>query len=184
MYFCLNCVTGYENKVQQLVCRFLINNSSKENKVWFPMKENTERHNGRSVKVSRPMFPGYLFIYWSGDDEKDFPFEDIQRIKGVSKFLRYDDKSACLKGKDNLFAIWLHNNNGLIAQSKVLLQPGQKLCIVQGPLTGFDGQVVKVDKHHRNVTVRFDVAGIINDVIFSVEFIEKNITVEKLLRTV
>lgn len=183
MYFCLSCTTGSENKTRLLVEKELKRLAPCNFKVYFPTKEQTHRIKGKPVNVNLPLFPGYLFIYWEDEDEKTFPFYMIKRIPEARRFLCYDDRTCALKGRDHLFATWIDDNNGTISQSKVLYTPGQKLHIVQGPLTGFDGQVVSVDRHHRQISVLFDIGGISNIVKFSVEFLQSNTLQTKLTDT-
>ena len=95
-------------------------------------------------------------------------------MTGVVRVLKYNDGSHNLQGSDAVYARWIHTNNGIIRQSKVLLQEGQRLHILEGPLKGMDANVVKVDKHHKRIKVRIDFAGRETDIIFSVEFVEKS----------
>jgi len=163
-------MTSKEEEAKYLLEKLLVS-LPQESIVWFPVKENREKHKGVVTTVSRPMFRGYLFIYWEGVVEKEFPFIEARRLKDVIRFLRYDDGSHALKGKDLEFAKWIHMHRGNITQSKVVFKEGQKLHICEGPLVGFDGNVVKVDKHHKRIVLRFEIGGIISDVNFSVEFL-------------
>ena len=65
-------------------------------------------------------------------------------------------------------------HDGLIGKSVVRIREGQRVHICEGPLTGFDGNVVKVDKHHKRITLRFEVGGIVSEVNFSVDFINES----------
>ena len=174
MYFCINCVTGKEEEIRNRITKFLSLNITQDYQVWFPLKENSEKRNQKTETRNRPLFPGYLFIWWSGEDEADFPFYDVYLMTGVVRVLKYDDGTHNLQGSDAVYARWIHTNNGLIRQSKVLLQEGQRLHILEGPLKGMDGNVVKVDKHHKRIKVRIDFAGRETDIVFSVEFVEKS----------
>ena len=176
MYFCLNCVFAKEEETRLRLTRFLENNVKEESLVWFPKKEVKEKRQGKYEVVIKPMFSNYLFIYWDGEKEVDFPFWDIIRMPTVVRILRYDDGTHALKGKDLSFAKWIHMNDGFIRQSKVLVREGQKVHIMEGPLKGFDGNVIKVDKHHKRVTLRFELGGTISDVSFTVDFIYANAT--------
>ena len=171
MYFCLYCLSSKEETICTQVTNLLCAQTDREFRVWFPKKEVSERHRGKDVKVEKPLFPSYLFIYWESDTEEGFPFFEIRRIPGAVKFLHYDDGSSALKGKDLAFAQWIHMYGGFIKQSKVVFREGQKVHICEGPLRGFDGNVVKVDRHHKRITLRFEIAGNISDVSFSVEFL-------------
>ena len=174
MYFCINCVTGKEEEIRNRITKFLSLNIQQDYQVWFPLKENSERRNQKTETRNRPLFPGYLFIWWNGEDEKCFPFYDLYLMTGVVRVLKYNDGSHNLQGSDAVYARWIHTNNGIIRQSKVLLQEGQRLHILEGPLKGMDANVVRVDKHHKRIKVRIDFAGRETDIIFSVEFVEKS----------
>ena len=156
------------------VTKFLNINVAEQTQVWFPVKQNTETRRGVESVADRPLFPGYLFIWWNGENEKVFPFFDLYRLSGVVRILRYDNDTYALTGNDLAYAQWIHANNGVIRRSKVILREGQRLHIVEGPLKGMDGNVVKVDKHRKRITVRFDFAEKQTDILFSVEFLERN----------
>jgi len=174
VYFCLNCFAGKEEKVRSSASRCLEKAGVGDFQIWFPLKQNSERRQGVTELRDRPLFPGYLFIWWDGTDESLFPFNEIHKINGAIKFLRYESGNRALMGTDLAYAEWIHLNRGVIRQSKVRLQEGQRLQIVEGPLKGFDGNVTKVDKHGRRIKVRFDIGGITSDVTFSVEFLESH----------
>ena len=173
MYFCLYCLSSKEETVCTAMEGLLDRSSGIEHSVWFPKKEVSERRRGVVSKVEKPMFPSYLFVFWGGE-ESDFPFFEIRRIPGVVRFLDYDDGWFALKGKDLAFAEWIHMYGGVIKQSKVILRKGQKVHISEGPLRGFDGNIVKIDRHHKRITLQFDIAGNISRVSFSVDFITEN----------
>lgn len=178
----MGCKTGKENlAVDQ--CKKLISDSPASEydfAVWFPSKEVTEKHGTTYTKVTRPLFPGYVFIRWDGLDESQFPFSGLQKLPPVVKVLNYSDRSHALIGNDLKYAMWIDSNSGFITQSKVFFTPGQKIHIVQGPLVGFDGNVVKVDRHHKRITLRFDFDGNSTEISFTVDFLEQNITAKNL----
>ena len=173
MYFCLHVVTGKEIEAKTSIER-LLTDLNEEAVVWFPTKENRERKKGVEMTVTKPLFPGYLFIYWEGDNELYFPQIDIRRTTNVMRFLRYDDGTTQLRGKDLEFAKWIHMHRGNIKRSKVVFKEGQKVHICEGPLLGFDGNVVKVDKHHKRITLSFELGGNTTLVNFSVDFLSNS----------
>lgn len=173
MYFCVNVMTSKENEAKADLEKILVQ-LPQESCVWFPVKENTERRHGKESVVAKPLFCGYLFVFWDGQHEIDFPFYEARKDKNVIRFLRYDDGSHALKGKDLEFAKWIHMHRGTIKRSKVVFKEGQRLHICEGPLMGFDGNVVKVDRHHRRIVLRFEIGGVVSDVNFSVEFLSSS----------
>lgn len=175
VYFCLSCLTTKEEETRERVTKFLSGATDCEFLVWFPKKEVREKRMGRYESVEKPMFSNYIFIYWGGESETDFPFYDLKRIPTVLRILGYDDNTHALKGKDLEFAKWIHTHDGHIKQSKVIYREGQRIQIADGPLKGFDGNVIKVDKHHKRITVRFMFGDTVSDISFSVDFLSKDI---------
>ena len=163
-----------EEDVEKRINKCLTERLEEDFLVWIPKKEVRERRNGRTEVRERPMFTGYLFLFWEGSDEKQFPIFEMRRIPGLTRILAYDDGSHALKGRDLEFAHWIHMNGGYIKQSKVLFTEGQRIHICEGPLRGFDGNIVKVDKHHKRIVLRFEIGGNVSDVSFTVEFLNSN----------
>ncbi|MBR2282546.1 MAG: hypothetical protein IJ863_07995 [Spirochaetales bacterium] len=178
MYFCLSVMTSKEEEARLKVSNLLRTDGFESFLVWFPMKEVTERRLGHCEVTGKPLLPGYIFIFWEGDREIDFPFHKIRRVPGVIRILEYDDGTHNLKGKDMEYAKWIHMHDGFIRQSKVIYRPGQKLHITEGPLKGFDGNVIKVDKHHKRITLMFELGEIRNEVSFTVEFLNTSSTTD------
>ena len=174
MYIGVHRAAAKEEGAEQRRCKLLSSALEEEFLVWFPMKEVKEKRAGKYESVDKPMFSGYLFMYWEGSDERRFPIFEMKRLPTVINILDYDDGSHALKGKDLEFARWLHMHGGYIKQSKVIYREGQRIHICDGPLKGFDGNVVKVDKHHKRIVLRFDIGGNVTDVSFSVDFLDSN----------
>lgn len=175
MYFCLSCLTLKEEETRESIMKLLESLELEgETTVWFPKKQTREKFRGQYRLVDRPMLPGYLFIYWDGEEEIKFPFYEVRKVPTVIRFLHYDDRSCALKGSDEAFAKWIHMYDGNIGPSKVSFKEGQKIHICSGPLLGFDGNVVKVDRHHSRITVRFKIGENCSDVNFSVDFLSQN----------
>ena len=174
VYFCLSCMTTKEEETRERVSKFLAQKTDEEFLVWFPKKEVREKRKGQYESIEKPLFSNYIFIFWNGDNEIEFPFFELKKIPTVLRILGYDDGTHALKGKDLAFAKWIHTHDGHIKQSKVIYREGQRIQITDGPLKGFDGDVIKVDKHHKRITVRFKLGDTVSDVSFSVEFLSRS----------
>jgi len=178
MYFCIHCYSGKESEAKRLIAKQLSELGIEDFDIWFPTREVKIRRNGVFHNAEKALFEGYLFMFWDGDNEIEFPFRQLQAIPGVVRFLTYSNGSRSLIGRDLDLVNWVHTNDGKIKESKVLITEGKRVHFIEGPLVGFDGSVVKIDKHHKKVTVRFEIGTQVTDVSFSAEFIEKNITIE------
>ncbi|MCR4676111.1 MAG: hypothetical protein K5634_02640 [Sphaerochaetaceae bacterium] len=177
MYFCLSCLTGKESQAVENVQKYLEENIAEDFSVWFPQKINRDKKKGVYTEHKFPLFPGYLFIYWGGEDEINFPFHEIRKIPQIVKILKYENNSHALLGSDYNFAHWIHENDGEIKPSRVFCKEGSRLRIISGPLVGMDANVIKVDKHHKRITLRFTVGDKTSDISFSVDFINTSTSV-------
>ncbi|MDY4889702.1 MAG: transcription termination/antitermination NusG family protein [Sphaerochaetaceae bacterium] len=171
MYYCLHCLTGYEDSVSHEIERLFRLGGFRDALVWFPKKVCRIRGNGKPREEHRPLYPGYLFISFDEDDEL-FPFFDIRRLKNVIRFLSYSDGTCYLRGGDLSVARWIHRFDGDIAISKVVYKPGEKLKIIDGPMQGMDGLVKKVDRHHKKIWIDFGLDGLLGNVSFDVDFLD------------
>ena len=104
MYFCVHCTAAKEEEAKKRITKLLSSALEEEFLVWFPMKEVKEKRAGKYESVDKPMFSGYLFMYWEGSDERRFPIFEMKRLPTVINILDYDDGSHALKGKDLEFA--------------------------------------------------------------------------------
>lgn len=103
------------------------------------------------------LFPSYIFL---GLDElsTDF-FMTLRAIKGFCRILPENDSPQQLKGAslDELsFFISKGEHWGI---SRVVFLPGQKIKAVSGPLAGYEGNIVMVNKKRKQVTVQSNLTG-------------------------
>lgn len=118
---------------------------------------------GRKL-VSKPMFPGYLFIRHSLDKGT---YIEVRRSKGLVSILgeRWDRLSSIPDGE--IDAVRKVADAELAALHFPYLREGQRVRILGGPLAGVEGIFVKGDVHkgllvltlellHRSVAVEID----------------------------
>ena len=65
-------------------------------------------------------------------------------------------------------------NNRITDISLIDIKEGNKIEVVEGPLVGFEGRILKVNLHKRTVSVLLDMCGREIEVLLGIDFIKKN----------
>ena len=98
-WFVLHTQSGYENKVRQnLEARTKsMNMEERIHEIVIPIEDVTEIRNGKKVVVQKKMFPGYLLVRCSLDDDSWYV---IRNTPGVTGFVGAGNKPSPLPRKD------------------------------------------------------------------------------------
>ena len=88
---------------------------------------------GKPQRVSESLFPGYLFVRLSHDDN----WAPIRSTRGVSRFVEFNRGPAMVA--DNVIAHLRTRCLTSAAPGIEELQPGQTLRIIRGPLSPLEG---------------------------------------------
>lgn len=117
----------------------------------LPMRKTFKNWHDRRKFVTEPLFPSYIFVYLR-DMESYYGGMDTE---GVLSYVKLG--KAAVKVNETVV-----NNVRLIADkaadvevSKDSFQPGHRLMIRQGPLSGVDGEMVTY-KNKRQLLVRVE----------------------------
>jgi transcription antitermination factor NusG len=102
---------------------------------FLPVVEHEWRSNGRMLRSYRPLFPGYLFL-WGGDDAR------LAAIKtnAVANILPVADQQ---RFQSDLLRVYGLMESGAPLALEEILEPGTMVEIVEGPLAGVEGKVVR-----------------------------------------
>lgn len=158
--YCVFCETGKEEYVASRI------GHDPRITVLVPTIEHDEHRNGTWEKCTRKMLPGYLFLY-SAESEN---CEELKRIDGVIKALKYDDKDYKLTGSDRQFAEWLYRNNGRIGMSSAIKE-GTKIRIVGGPLLSYAGSILEVKRSKRIAKVAVTLGDVTREIWMGFEWL-------------
>ena len=98
-----------------------------------------------------PLFPSYLFLGVNA-----FSAEFYQKLRHINDFCRilYSNPSpTVIQGKvlEELKLFISHGENWGI--SKVQFLPGKRVRAVSGPMVGLEGQIYKVNKKKKHITI-------------------------------
>lgn len=104
-----------------------------------------------------PIFPGYVFLEVESLSP-DF-FQTIKKVRSFCRILRNNQNPTEIKGSDlEELKIFLRNGE-MWGVSRLKFTPGEKVRAVSGPLAGFEGHIVKINRKKKQVTVQSSLPG-------------------------
>jgi len=158
--YCMLCRTGAELSVAQSITRHYPDLTA-----IAPVKKLQEKRNGQWEQHEQIMLPGYLFLY----SERELPFDLCRKVHLLYRSLEYERGMRILTGSDEEYAQWVYRHQGNIGISKVTIEEGQNIQVIDGPLLDCQGTIVKIDRHKRRAMVSFIFDGEKRMVSISVE---------------
>ena len=143
--------------------------SAKGFDAFLPTIRDWSRRGGVRRLISRPMFPSYLFVHHSMDK---LSYIEIMKSNGLVKILgeRWDNLAAIPDAEVD--AIRQLTTSELSLTPYPFLRDGQRVRIVEGPLAGVEGILVRsrpnrgllvlsVELLHRSVAVEVDCGAVV-----------------------
>ena len=125
--------------------------------IHFPRRYIDIRKNGK-IKPSTPaVFPGYIFIEAVSDEEMQSCQWHFRRTEGFFRFLKSNQDITALDNNDLEIVLHFINNAGSVAgRSKVYFDENSRIIVAQGPLSGLEGKIIKVDRRKRRAKIKLD----------------------------
>ena len=120
----------------------------------FPQRILKIRKAGKVTEKQLPVFAGYLFI---GTDEisKDL-YQHLRKSKGFYRFLPNNQEPKFLEGRDFEILNQFISFGGLAKISQVVFDENDRIKVIEGPLSGLEGYIVRVNKRKGRATVCLD----------------------------
>jgi transcription termination/antitermination protein NusG len=166
-YYAIQVKTKSEGKYLKLAEYMLdVNCGAAEDRPTFiwPRRKLTIRKQGRTREQLSPIFPGYLFL----ETEKIPPkvYWTLRKVTGFFRFLKDNRKIEPLGGIDRELLLHFISHGEVVEKSTVYFDENQKIRVIQGPMKGLEGRIVKVDKRKQRAKIRLD----LYDDTFSIDF--------------
>jgi len=123
----------------------------------FPRRNLNIRKSGKIKTITSGVFPGYIFIEAESTEQIHVYQWDFRRTKGFFRFLTSNQDITPLKERDLELVLHFINNNGSIAgKSKVYFNENSRIVVLEGPLSGLEGRIVKVDRRKCRAKIMLD----------------------------
>ena len=160
MYYVIHVQTGKEDQVIDEIRRYKDHEASFE--VFTPLMKQMRKYKGVWREVTIKCFPGYIFV--ETEDIKQL-FKDLVYIEGYTRLLGKE------KGSDGLYLPLSEEESRVIdilynaesdrttEISDIIVEEGDNIRVVAGPLMGCEGLIVKKKLHKRLVRIRISFAG-------------------------
>jgi len=146
-WYALHVMTGREQEIAEAVEK-----SGAVNAI-VPIRVLAERRKKKLQVVKRVLFPGYVFVLWTGNVTT---YYEMLGIPGVIRFVGADKKPIAIPDEQMAPVLILANHGNPIALSQVYRE-GELTRIVSGPLKDLDAYIVKVDIRNRRATIQIPI---------------------------
>jgi len=125
--------------------------------IHFPRRRLDIRRAGKIKPVTSAVFPGYLFIQAESTNELVEHQWEFRRTEGFYRFLKSNQNITPLADRDLELVLHFINNAGPIAgRSRVYFNENSRIVVVDGPLSGLEGRIVKVDRRKERAKIMLD----------------------------
>ena len=120
----------------------------------FPRRRIDIRRRGKLYQTTAAVFPGYIFIENDGENILEHQWS-FRRTDGFFRFLRSNQSIRALADRDLELVLHFIKKAGPVAGlSRVYFNEDSRIVVVEGPLMGLEGRIVKVDKRKRRAKVK------------------------------
>jgi transcription termination/antitermination protein NusG len=125
--------------------------------VYFPQRRLDIRRKGQIKPSMSAVFPGYLFIEVENNEDILKYQWDFRRTDGFYRFLRSNQEITPLADRDLELVLHFIKNAGPVAgRSKVYFNENSRIVVVEGPLMGLEGRIIKVDRRKGRAKIKLD----------------------------
>ena len=122
-----------------------------------PLRRMPIRRKGIIRHTTSVIFPCYVFV--ETDDEDNFIANKtaFRRTEGFNRFLKSNQNICPLTGRDLEVVLHFIRKAGPVAgYSTVFFNEESRIVVVNGPLLGLEGKIIKVDKRKGRAKIKLD----------------------------
>lgn len=140
-WYIVHTYSGHENKVKINLERRIesMNMGDKIFRVEVPQKPVTKIKDGKRTEKEENIFPGYVLVEMLMDDNSWYV---VRHTPGVTKFVGSQKKP--IAAKDSEIKRILFRSQPIAAKIEIDLKVGDRVSIISGPFSGFEGPVTEV----------------------------------------
>jgi transcriptional antiterminator NusG len=125
--------------------------------LFCPQRSIDSRKKGKINQRTMAVFPGYIFIEAENNEEIIKHQWEFRRTGHFYRFLKSNQEITPLSNRDLEIVLHFIKNVGPVAgRSRVYFNENSRIVVVDGPLKGLEGKIVKVDKRKGRAIIRLD----------------------------
>jgi transcription termination/antitermination protein NusG len=130
-----------------------------EGRLIVPKKKMPVRRRGRIIHELSPVFPGYVFIESESILDELEAYWRIRKTPGFVRFLRESSAPTPLSPRDVSLLRHFISFGEYADTSKVSFDEDDRIVVLEGPLKGLEGHIVKVNRRKGRAKVLLDMYG-------------------------
>jgi len=165
MWYVIQTMKGLENKVADEVRRNVADNGER---VFVLEYEREYRIKGEWIIDRKPFFPGYIFV--DMEESKAVLFDRRLR-KNKHKLMEVDDVITAIRPEEQRYLMQLGGADHVVRHSEGF-RVDDYIVITSGPFKGYNGEIRKLDRHHRKAVIAMPLLGRDMEVEIDLEIIE------------
>lgn len=154
-YYALQVKTSSEDSFIKRVQQSLSPKESEEIRLIFLKRKMTIWKSGIAKTQIEPVFPGYIFLETNSLIESPI-YWDLRTTPGFYRYLPETKEPKSLAGRDLSTLKHFISFGEYADKSKVCFDSQDIIKVIEGPLKGLEGQIVKVDKRKGRAKVKLD----------------------------
>lgn len=173
-YYVLQVMTREEPKYLTLVKTSLFVEAPdfiSHGKFLWPRRKLTIRRRGKTHEELAPIFPGYLF--YEAEDLPPEVYWALKRTSGFIRVLKNKQNIEPLSGEDRGLLLHFLSFGEIVEKSTVTFDENNRIQVLDGPMKGMEGRIVKVDRRKKRAKVRLTLYEEAFLVDFGFDFLEK-----------
>jgi transcriptional antiterminator NusG len=125
--------------------------------IYFPQRRIDVRRQGVVSQSTSAVFPGYIFVEVDEGEDIYRHHWAFRRTEGFFRFLRSNQNITPMADRDLETALHFIKNVGPVAgKSRVYFNENSRIVVVEGPLMGLEGRIIKVDKRKGRAKIKLD----------------------------
>lgn len=165
-WYAIFVVGGQEEKVKKNLEKTFEN----EMEFFVPKRELKERKEGKYHKVKRKLFPGYVLVRGNISVEH---YYKMKQINGIIRLLKDEKEPTKIPEKELKILNLLMNNSKEEIGISSILKENDKIEVIDGPLFGLEGMILKVNARKGRAKVKINFLGEEKTVELGIEVVNK-----------
>ncbi|MCI8724975.1 MAG: antiterminator LoaP [Hungatella sp.] len=152
MWYVIQTLGGQEEKTAEMIRNIVKSDFIEE--CFIPKRERLKKFQGSWNKVEEILFHGYVFVVSKESEEM---YKELKQVPKLTKLLgRETDYFFALSDDDKELVERFGNREHKTSLSRVMVREGNQIQVIDGPLKGYVGNIVKINLHKREVIVRVE----------------------------
>ena len=125
-------------------------------KLHFPVRRLDIRKKGKIKASQAAVFSGYVILQLEEEEKIAECLYLFRKLKGFNRFLISNDNIIPLQDNDLALIMKFISFGPVIGKSKVYFDENSRIVVLQGPLSGLEGNIIKVDRRKKRAKIKLD----------------------------